>query len=69
MSYFGISLGTWILVISTLLYVAAGVAFWTEKQYGLSVAYVAYAIANVGLMMVALSNTGVKVCVSQIGLS
>lgn len=56
MSYFGISLGTWILVISTLLYVAAGVAFWTEKQYGLAVAYIAYAVANVGLMMVALKG-------------
>ena len=61
MSYFGISLGTWILIISTILYVAAGVAFWTERQFGLGVAYVAYAVANVGLMMVALSNTGVKV--------
>jgi hypothetical protein len=50
------SLGTWILILSTILYLAAGVAFFFEKQHGLSVAYIAYAVANIGLMMVAIKG-------------
>jgi hypothetical protein len=56
MSWWGISLGTWILILSTVLYVAAGVAFAFEGKVGLSVAYVAYAVANIGLMIVALQG-------------
>ena len=56
MNWLGISLGTWILIISTILYVGAGVAFAFEGKVGLSVAYVAYAVANVGLMIVALQG-------------
>lgn len=50
------SLGTWILIISTVLYVGAGIAFAFEGKLGLSIAYVAYAIANVGLMIVAIQG-------------
>lgn len=54
--YMEFSLGTWILIISTVLYVGAGVAFAFEGKLGLSIAYVAYAIANVGLMIVAIQG-------------
>lgn len=57
MSWLGVSLGTWILIISTLLYVGAGVAFAFEGKVGLSVAYVAYAVANVGLLIVAVQGS------------
>lgn len=57
MSWLGVSLGTWILIISTVLYVGAGVAFAYEGKLGLSVAYIAYAVANVGLMIVALQGS------------
>lgn len=57
MSWLGVSLGTWILIISTFLYVGAGVAFAYEGKLGLSVAYIAYAVANVGLMIVALQGS------------
>lgn len=57
MSWMGISLGTWILILSTVLYVGAGVAFAFEGKVGLSVAYVAYAVANIGLMIVALQGS------------
>lgn len=56
MNWMGISLGTWILILSTILYVGAGVAFAFEGKVGLSVAYVAYAVANIGLMIVALQG-------------
>lgn len=56
MSWLGMSLGTWILIVSTVLYVGAGVAFAFEGKLGLSVAYVAYAVANVGLMIVAIQG-------------
>jgi hypothetical protein len=56
-SWLGVSLGTWILIISTLLYVGAGVAFAFEGKVGLSVAYVAYAVANVGLLIVAVQGS------------
>lgn len=56
MSWLGMSLGTWILIISTLLYVGAGVAFAFEGKVGLSVAYVAYAVANIGLLIVAVQG-------------
>lgn len=56
MSWLGVSLGTWILIISTFLYVGAGVAFAFEGKVGLSVAYIAYAVANIGLMIVALQG-------------
>ena len=56
MSWLGVSLGTWILIISTVLYVGAGIAFAYEGKLGLSVAYIAYAVANVGLMIVALQG-------------
>ena len=54
--YMEFSLGTWILIISTFLYVGAGIAFAFEGKVGLSVAYIAYAIANVGLMIVAIQG-------------
>jgi hypothetical protein len=54
--YMEFSLGTWILIISTVLYVGAGIAFAFEGKLGLSIAYVAYAIANVGLMIVAIQG-------------
>lgn len=57
MSWLGVSLGTWILIISTMLYVGAGVAFAFEGKVGLSVAYVAYAVANVGLLIVAVQGS------------
>lgn len=57
MSWLGVSLGTWILIISTFLYVGAGIAFAYEGKVGLSVAYIAYAVANVGLMIVALQGS------------
>lgn len=57
MSWLGVSLGTWILIISTFLYVGAGIAFAYEGKLGLSVAYIAYAVANVGLMIVALQGS------------
>lgn len=57
MSWLGMSLGTWILIVSTVLYVGAGVAFAFEGKLGLSVAYVAYAVANVGLMIVAIQGS------------
>ena len=57
MSWLGVSLGTWILIISTVLYVGAGIAFAYEGKLGLSVAYIAYAVANVGLMIVALQGS------------
>ena len=56
MNWLGVSLGTWILIISTLLYVGAGVAFAFEGKVGLSVAYIAYAVANVGLMIVSIQG-------------
>lgn len=55
--FVGISLGTWILILSTILYIAAGVAFAYEGKVGLSVAYLAYAVANFGLMIVALKGS------------
>ena len=57
MTWLGITLGTWILIVSTLLYVGAGIAFAYEGKVGLSVAYVAYAVANIGLMIVAIQGT------------
>ena len=57
MMWLGVSLGTWILIISTLLYVGAGIAFAYEGKVGLSVAYLAYAVANVGLMIVAFKGS------------
>lgn len=57
MSWLGVSLGTWILIISTVLYVGAGVAFAYEGKLGLSVAYIAYAVANIGLMIVAIQGS------------
>lgn len=57
MSWLGVSLGTWILIISTMLYVGAGVAFAFEGKVGLSVAYVAYAVANIGLLIVAVQGS------------
>lgn len=51
-----LSFGTWILVLSTVLYLIAGVAFVFEGKTGLAISYVAYAVANVGLMMVALQG-------------
>lgn len=50
------SLGTWILILSTILYVGAGIAFAFEGKVGLSVAYVAYAVANIGLLIVAIQG-------------
>jgi len=57
MSWLGVSLGTWILILSTILYVGAGVAFAYEGKVGLSVAYVAYAVANIGLLIVAVQGS------------
>ena len=57
MTWLGITLGTWILIVSTLLYVGAGIAFAYEGKVGLSVAYIAYAVANIGLMIVAIQGT------------
>ena len=57
MTWLGVTLGTWILIVSTLLYVGAGIAFAYEGKVGLSVAYVAYAVANIGLMIVAIQGT------------
>lgn len=37
----------WVLVISALLYVAASVGFFFQKKYELTVAYIAYAVANI----------------------
>jgi hypothetical protein len=51
-----LSFGTWILVLSTLLYLIAGVAFVVEGRMGLAISYIAYAVANVGLMMVAIQG-------------
>ena len=57
MTWLGITLGTWILIVSTLLYVGAGIAFAYEGKVGLSVAYIAYAVANIGLMIVAIQGS------------
>ena len=57
MTWLGVTLGTWILIVSTLLYVGAGVAFAYEGKLGLSVAYIAYAVANIGLMIVAIQGS------------
>lgn len=57
MTWLGVTLGTWILIVSTILYVGAGIAFAYEGKVGLSVAYVAYAVANIGLMIVAIQGT------------
>ena len=47
--------GIWILVVTTLLYISAGVAFACfEGKAGLGLAYLGYAIGNVGLMMEAM---------------
>lgn len=43
--------GTWVIVLSTVLYVAAGVYFMGAKNYGLAIAYLCYAGANVGLAL------------------
>jgi len=43
--------GLWIIVLSTILYVMAGVVFCIDKHYGLSLAYFCYAGANIGLAM------------------
>lgn len=57
MTWLGVTLGTWILIVSTILYVGAGIAFAYEGKVGLSVAYIAYAVANIGLMIVAIQGT------------
>lgn len=44
------------LVIATLCYVWAGVALAMQGQPALSTAYVAYAVANVGLIIIALGG-------------
>lgn len=44
------------LVIATLCYVWAGVALAMQGQPALSTAYVAYAVANLGLIIIALGG-------------
>ena len=45
------SVGEWILVSSTVLYVAAGVSFtFFEARPGIGISYLAYGVANVGLL-------------------
>ena len=46
------SVGEWILVSSTVLYVAAGVSFtFFEARPGIGITYFAYGVANVGLII------------------
>jgi hypothetical protein len=51
-----ISLGTWILILSTILYFIAGVSFIFEAKAGLAITYIAYAVANIGLILVSIQG-------------
>lgn len=51
-----ISIGTWVLVLSTILYLIAGVSFVFEDKTGLAITYIAYAIANIGLILVSIQG-------------
>ena len=47
--------GIWMLLATTVLYLAAGISFaWYEGRIGLGICYLAYGVANVGLIMEAM---------------
>ena len=49
------SFGLWIITLSTILYIVAGIVFFLYENYGLGIAYLCYAGANIGLALTTLN--------------
>ena len=41
-------------IVTGILYTAAAVGYWRQKNFGLSIAFAGYAFANIGLVWAAL---------------
>lgn len=46
-----LSFGQWIIIITTILYFMAAISFAMERNYGLTLCYFCYALANFGLYL------------------
>jgi len=46
-------MSTWALAVCAILYLMACIDLARQRQYGLALAFLCYAIANVGLIMAA----------------
>lgn len=44
---------TWLIILVTGIYAAIGAGFLWNRNFGLGISYVAYAIANIGLILAA----------------
>ncbi len=49
------SFGLWIIIVVTILYLMAGIVFFLNQNYGLGIAYLCYAGANVGMALTTLN--------------
>jgi hypothetical protein len=45
-------MGNWFVILSTLLYVGAAIAYLVEGRYGLAWMYAGYALANGGVLAI-----------------
>ena len=44
----------WVVAISAILYASVGVSFFLKKEYSWAMVWLAYSLANVGLILVKL---------------